>query len=484
MIGRHLIVLEDLAGVPLPDDNDAPREHDATRHGVADATNAIVGWPELDALEQRDAPPRFPTDALPTVLRDYVEAVAAATETPRDWGGMLSLAAVASVAQQHYAVDIPGKLHADPIGLGVGIVSPPATRKSEIFRAFSEPLVDIELARQNAWEEERQASTEEMVRKPRPRILHDDGGPEWLTTALAEQGGHAAVWSPEGSALAHACGRYSKGSGPKRVEVYLQAMAGDRVISDRCGPDGRHAHVRNPALTYAATLQPHVLDQIVSDSELRGRGFVGRIVWVLAPHGLGERVLVGLPAVKPELQRAYAEVLARLGEQPFDRDDERVRVRLGDAARAVYFDMLLEREPKLADGGELELLREWAGKLESLFCRIAGLAALVEGLREVDERNARRARAICRWALAHAKLALAAPIDPAVERVNVLQRWTSTRERFSKHEAHEALKGRDMFKTAETLDAPLRELVERGYIRRLGRRVQRGRPSALYEVRR
>ena len=87
--------------------------------------------------------PTFPVDALPSVLRDYVTAVAETTQTSPDMAAAASLAVLAICAQGKFVIS--GKKDwAEPLNLFVVIIAPPAERKSAVMTLMTFPLEDYE----------------------------------------------------------------------------------------------------------------------------------------------------------------------------------------------------------------------------------------------------------------------------------------------------------------------------------------------------
>ena len=73
--------------------------------------------------------------------------------------------------------------------------------------------------------------------------------------------------------------------------------------------------------------------------------------------------------------------------------------------------------------------------------------------------------------------------SPVVDDAAALLHWAAQRQQFSKRDTHHALDRR--FARADDLDAPLRELIERGWIHPDGKTQQKGRgrpPSPRFVV--
>src|SRR6266540_1123013 len=207
--------------------------------------------------------PPFPVQVLPAWVAEYVAAVATATQTPADLGGMLALAVLATLAAG--AVEIqPRPGWQEPLCLFVAVGMDAGACKSGVFTALTRPLADFErdqataalptiteqatlrrIAEQAAGHAEaaaskapadqaqdkqaeaiaRAAEAANLVVPPVPRWLVDDATPEALAGLLAAYG-RIALLSPEGDVFDQMAGRYNQAAGPN-LGVYLKGHAGD-----------------------------------------------------------------------------------------------------------------------------------------------------------------------------------------------------------------------------------------------------------------
>ena len=94
-------------------------------------------------------PPEFPVWALPGPIRDYVEALSTATQTPPDMAGVLSLGVLAMTAQGRYMVQVKQGWE-EPLCLYAVAVAPPGERKSAVISALTRPAIEYEAERRTA----------------------------------------------------------------------------------------------------------------------------------------------------------------------------------------------------------------------------------------------------------------------------------------------------------------------------------------------
>ena len=471
----------------------------------------------------------FPTDALSDWLRDYVEAEAEATQTPRALAGILALT-VCAVAASKVVVVRHGNSWSEPTNLYTVAVLLPAMRKSAVVAHMVAPLEDAELALVEAYRpaiaearevrrvieielkqarklaskaetaKDRAAALEKVKELAReleeypvpaePRLVLNDATPEKVASVLAEQGA-VAIMSPEGDVFEMMAGRYST-SGNPNLYVYLAGHAGDSIRVDRVGRDSES--VRNPALTIGLTVQPEVLHGLVSKPGFRGRGLLGRFLYVIPATALGRRK-IDPPAVPDEVSFNYGHAVRQLLDLSPREDGTRHAVTLSPDANAIFRDFQQEIEYRLADGGDFAGMRDWAGKLAGATLRLAGILHLTDHVEdpepwhsEITAETLTRAITLARFFAEHAKAAfLQMGADPRVADAIHVLRWIarSGRDEFSKRDAFEGIKGSTRFETVLDLDQSLKLLEAHGYIRTLDLppRSGPGRPkSPRYEV--
>jgi replicative DNA helicase len=492
------------------------------------ATAGPGGWEPPIPLGAASAVPPFPVEVLPGWLGQYVAAVATATQTPSDLGGMLALATLAAVAAG--AVEIqPRAGWQEPLCLFVAIGMDAGARKSGVFTALTRPLADFEgqqataalpaiteqatlrrIAEQAAVHAEaaaskapsdqaqdkqaeaiaRAADAANLVVPPVPRWLVDDATPEALAGLLATYG-RIALLSPEGDVFDQMAGRYNQAAGPN-LGVYLKGHAGDLLKVDRRGRPPEY--IQRPCLTIGLTVQPDVLQGLADRPGFRGRGLLARFLYSLPPSLVGHRQ-PGAPPVPPVLTDRYTVELQTLAASlttpasPTAGDGPTV-LTLDQAAGELLLDFERALEPRLAAGtGDLAHLAGWAAKLTGATCRIAALLHLAAHLRDgwarpVDAGTLAGAIRLAGYLTDHALATFdLMGADPRVDDARWLLEWINRtgRQQFTRRDAHQAARGR--FRKAADLDPPLALLVEHGYLRRVDPEPSRdphgrGRPAS------
>jgi putative DNA primase/helicase len=184
------------------------------------------------------------------------------------------------------------------------------------------------------------------------------------------------------------------------------------------------------------------------------------------------------------VSEAYATLVRKLADT-----ESGSLVRLDAGAKRCFDRWRAEVEAMLADGGQLELIRDWGGKLAGATARIAGVLHCVTDSPQVplSEDTIKAAVSISRYLIQHARYVLLGmshdEADVSVQAFHILN-WIRRHEPkvFGQRDAHQSLKGR--FSRAEDMALALKELESRGYIRR-GPKPQTsvGRPpSPVWEV--
>jgi hypothetical protein len=494
---------------------------------LADTTSGSDGrgWEPPIPLGATAAVPAFPVEVLPSWLREYVTAVATATQTPPDLAGMLALAVLATVAAGAVEVE-PRPGWREPLCLFVAVGMDAGARKSSVFTALTRPVADFEreqaaaalpaitetvtlrrIADQAAahaeaaaskapadQQEERQAEAiaraaeaANLVVPPVPRWLVDDATPEALAGLLATHG-RIALLSPEGDVFDQMAGRYSQ-AGPN-LGVYLKGHAGDLLKVDRRGRPPEY--IQRPCLTIGLTVQPEVLQGLASRPGFRGRGLLARFLYSLPASLVGRRQAGAPPVPEPVADRYNLELqtLAASLTAPASDDGPTVLALDQEAAELL---LALERdlEPRLAaDRGDLAHLAGWAAKLVGATCRLAGLLHLASHLRTgwaqpVSPDTFAAAIRLADYLVEHARAVFdLMGGDPRLDDARWLLDWISrtNRTQFSRRDAHVAAP-RSRFPKATDLEPALRLLEEHGYLRRVDAEPSRdsqgrGRPAS------
>jgi hypothetical protein len=463
-------------------------------------------WPELVPL---DAPnlPRLDLVHMPGWAGDYARAVAADTETPPELAAGMVLVACATAAARRLRVMVkPG--YFEPCNLWAVVALPPGNRKSAVQSAATAPLVAWERdqatimepeikritserktlearakeMRNKAAKEKDNGKAEEQAREAAdieaelpdipmlPQIWTSDATPERLGALLAEHGECMAWLSSEGGVFDLLQGRYSNGI--PNLDLVLKAHSGDAERVDRGSRPP--VFLKSPRLSIGLSPQPDVLRGLAAKPGFRGRGLLGRFLYLLPPSPLGFRRLESNP-VPEKVRDAYAAGLrAMLDWEPTTNEhgDELPHLlRLSNEAYTEWYAFAQAIEVQMQPGRELEHFTDWAGKAPGAAARLAGV---LHGIKHahgtpweasITAETMTAALEIMAVITRHSLAALdMMGADPTIAAARLVWDWIERgrQTRFTVREAFNALRG--TFPRVAMLRDALEALEERGYL--------------------
>ncbi len=476
--------------------------------------------------------PEFPTDVLPTWLRNYVEALSVFTQTPAGLSAGVVLVLIAVAIHKAFQIQ-PRPGWNEPLNIYWLGLAEPASRKSAIFQATKTPLDTFErieaermapvirqarskfeiLAKQrgefitsvakakDASERDhllRQIAEidEEIAANPvpaEPRKVVQDVTPERLGTLMLQNDGRIGVIDSEGDFLDIIGGRYAN-RGQANLGLFLKAHAGDDHRIDRGNRPSEH--LRRPAISFGVLAQPAVFDGLLAQPTFRGRGLLGRFLYDKPASNLGNRE-IDPPEVPFPIEDEYFRQMTRLLKLPVNRDDAGdiapATIVLPEDAAEIFREVRQGIETDLCEFGRLSSLLDWGGKISGQTARLAGIlhvADCVGNEREVSANCAKSAMQgaveLGRYYIEHAVVMFGLmggeKSKEASKRILHTIR-KSEFQTFTKRDLFEKVKG--TFPKAEDLDEPLRLLENHGFIADITRppsgKAGR-RPSPTYAV--
>jgi hypothetical protein len=418
-------------------------------------------WEPLTSKEL----PAFPVDALPAPVAAIVRATAEHTQTPADLAALSALGVLSAVALGT-VVNCGG--WQEEVALYLLAAMPSGDRKSSVLKIIVASLRQIEKERREAAAEsvralqnerailegkKRHLTKEAAKDSPKaadldevcerldeigepvlPRLLVDDATPEALGEQLWRHDS-IAVLAAESALMDNLVGRYSEG----RANFHLAcgAYSGEPTTIDRKGHEPRH--LERPLLTILLTVQPHVLEQLVSHETARSQGLVARFAYVRPLSRLGQR-RVNAPAVPISVIEAWDSVVRRVTRE-VPEPSRGPEITLTPGAAGLLTELQEQLEPRLGPSGDLHSIGDWVGRHHGRVARIAGLLHLCEhsANERISEETMLAAIKIGDYLLEHGKDALLGP-DARVRRALV---WFKDRARRGKatstvtqHELH------------------------------------------------
>jgi len=442
---------------------------------------------------------------LPPILGEFCEAVAEGLQVPFELVLINALSCVAVAGQRKFKVQVRPD-YTEPVNIYALAALPPGERKSATAEACKRPLIDWETeeqeeARENirntlserktlekAIEAKRakagNAKTPEDRRKlidevkaleaelpevpAAPRLLIDDVTPEAIPAFMERQQERAGIIEAEGGLFDILAGRYSKGV--PNLDAVLKCWSGEAVHVDR--KSGPPIVLHDPVLTICLSPQPEVVRGLADKPSFRGRGLLGRFLFLLPRSRVGKRKVEPLP-IPQTVQTRYAAKVRGLLFLPWalgsDGKPTSYLLQLAPDAYIEWVNFHRDVEATLGRGGELELIADWGGKLHGAAIRLAGLLHLVEHeaphLHPIGLGTMQQALGLAAVLIGHAKAAFALMgADPDIECAKHILAWIVDRrvDAFQAREAFQAVKGR--YSKMELVKAGLSILEERAYI--------------------
>lgn len=454
---------------------------------------------------------RFPVEALPDDIADYVTAVAESTQTPVDMAGVVSISMLSVCLQGKYRVQ--GKADwFEPLNTYALAIAPPSERKSAVQHMMLKPINEYEFQynqrnaalvesskMQKRVLERRQKALEDQVAKGKvdaeemekmaqevadfrevlPMQLYvDDITTEKLVSVISVNHGRAALISSEGGIFDTLAGIYTKNV---NIDVMLKGYSGDPIRVDRIGRESES--IMNPALTILLMAQPNVISEVLNNTTFRGRGLTARFLYCMPVSFVGSRRFQSKP-VPDEVYHRYERRVINLLEDEYPEKPETIT--LSYDAEKLLIAFAEEIEPKLVS--DYAELADWAGKLIGNTLRIAGLLCRAGTHRShefldvaepltVDGRTMENAIRLGRYFLNHAQAAYSVlPEDTMFKQAGRI--LTMLKERhLQEFDRRAAMRYCRTFRTVQEIQPVLDFLDDYGYIARQPEKtVSPGRP--------
>ncbi len=466
-------------------------------HRGVNSANSTSGW-DNPVIPVRAFAPEIPSNLLPAWVGEYVDALSQNTQTPPGMAAMIALSVIAICIQKRFEVSPYGDDYTEPLSLWTVTAMPPASRKTAIVNALTQPLVEWEAKQDESLKDkvvdvetkravnlkaidrlqgeaaktndsnERMMLIEEVNKLKAgtpeeiitPRLWTADCTPERLQGLMSEHGERMGLISDEGGIFEIMSGLYSDGRA--NLDVFLQGHAGSSVRVDR---GKRTVTLQKPALSFGLAVQPSVLREfgLGDKRRFRGIGTLARFLYCVPVSNIGQRDVKQRYHIPEMVKRTYkARIYELLKIQP--RLDEcgvetPQIINLSPDALSDWEAFAQFIESKQGEGSEYEYIQDWTGKLPGAALRIAGIfhvAEYGESSSEINQQNMEKALDLCQVLIPHAQIAFDTMIaDQAVDDAKVILKWiiNSGELVFKRSECHKAHHGR--FRKVDRLIAAL-----------------------------
>jgi len=350
----------------------------------------------------------WPDNVFPELFENFAKELSRSTETPIELSSMLILSTLAAATQKRYEVQIKPD-YSEPVNIWTVAILPPASRKSKVYAEVTLPLREWEVAKKLAVEPRIQSinskrkTMEARLKELRvqasktseckyellqqqienlerdmpevpgyPQLWTSDITPEHLGAIMAVNEEAMVVMSDEGCIFDILSGLYSDGKA--NIDLFLQAHSASPVRVDRGSRPP--VFMQKPVLTMGLTVQPSVIKNICSNKTFKGRGLLGRFLYVMPKSNIGFRTL-DEPSMEPSIKHRFHEAIKKLLEHPNNIEDEKKNLnplRMNPDGYAKWLEYAKAIELFMGkEMGHLSHITDWAGKLPGAIARIAGL---------------------------------------------------------------------------------------------------------------
>lgn len=393
------------------------------------------GWQAVqsDQTEPESVALPFPCGVFPPMLEQYLDSAAENVQVDRAMIGAAMLAACALCLQGRCKISYPsGSGHSEQLCLYLVIVGSPGERKSSAFAKAVLPVYRWQNARREVYKQElaeyetackikekesealeRQLGEKKITPEKRqqlgdeltnlrldqeelqppisPEILATDTTAEALSNLMERTGETAGIFSDEADFLKILAGLYNRGNAGN---LQLPLTAYDGAPFSRLRGKGT-MFLSRPLLSICLYAQPTLYEEIRSNSELQGRGLVGRLLFCVPRQMAGKRNVRKCVRIDKAAETAYCDLLGDFLDTP-QQPESTIPVILWehDAAEEML-DYLQTVENSMDDGNPMEQAKDYASKAGGVVLRIAGVLHMLwtqDATKPVSVETARRAK--------------------------------------------------------------------------------------------
>ena len=206
-----------------------------------------------------------------------------------------------------------------------------------------------------------------------PCLYMDDTTNAALEQELARNGGRMIIMSDEGDLFANMMGLYT--GGQHTLGALLKGHTGGSSKTHRVGRDPVHLPASN--LSILLMVQPIIIDTIMADPVMRGRGMNARFLYTMPKTRVGDRNIETAPAVPPKIDADYYNAVYSLyADNYITLEPKPKQLELKDSAQMAYmaYETVFERRLK----GDMKDIRDWGSKLGGEMLRLVGILHCAE----------------------------------------------------------------------------------------------------------
>lgn len=452
----------------------------------------------------------FPVKCLTPVLQNIVNEVADSVQVSSEMVACAALG-VLSIACLGTSVYIRQD-YSEPTQLYILISAAPSERKSAVLSILPRPINDLarSINKYKKEEKDRNDLKRAMLKKSLDKALakgkesearsiqaqmdeipdvklfltpYTDITMEALAIELSVNGGTGSIVTDEGALFNVLSGAYSQ---DPNIDVILQGYTGGRIHVGRVGRDT--VSIERAMLAILVAVQPQVLERLLSNEVLLGRGLCTRFLYSRPKSLIGHRNARTSKPVSADTAERYNHLIQRLAQQSFEGAQREIH--MDEQATELYYQWAEEVERNVGPGALWNgVANGWESKLVGNTIRIAGLLKMADSPNSshpINYEHFSSAIEIARYFVDQA-LALtgkASGLTPAAREV-LEEILAQSESPFSPYNLRQKLRYRKSFKEGAKVDQALACLAKAGYIRLTLPPPYAGtgrRPEATYEV--
>ncbi len=361
-----------------------------------------TNWTPPLPLEEEVFILAWPENVYPEPFNTFVQELSRSTETPIELSALLVLTIVATAVQRNFQIQIKADYY-EPLCLWALPILPPGERKSRVYAEVTLPLREWEAEQKKlaepkihsamskrktmevrlkelrskaakedgsqffALQQQIEDLEKEMLQVPTyPQLWTSDITPEHLGTIMSLNQESMAVLSDEGGIFDILSGLYSDGKA--NIDLFLQAHAASPSRVDRGSRDP--IFLNRPLLTMGLTVQPQIIKAICGNKTFRGRGLLGRFLYVMPKSRIGLRTLEE-PPISSKVIEEYKRAIKALFSF---HEQSLASLKLSQEAYQKWKEYAKLIEKMMGEEiARLNHITDWAGKLAGAIGRIAGL---------------------------------------------------------------------------------------------------------------
>ncbi len=473
---RLWLTADDLPGVPWPERGAKLREH---LEATAEAATAPHGQPPPPPLPEYQP---FPVHALPPVLREFVEQVAASVDCDPAFAALPALVVAGTAVGNALTVRTKRGYEQPPL-LWLLCVGDSGTGKSPAFTPAAKRAFCIDTALRDehrtamqrfeaalaAWEgEENPDPDREPVRPVRARFAVIDTTIERLTVESTTSPRGLAVLRDEADGWLSSFSQYKGKQGGSDMPNWLSMFEAGPVRYMRRTGEPKEVESDRAFVAVTGGIQPGVLARTLNDPAFVESGLAARIGFAYPPKHCPKWRDEEL---SDEAERRFGEVLDALRKLPFDPRNGPTAIRL-DVVALERFKRLNDEFAETAegiDGGPMAAVMpkavRFAVRLALVWwCVSEAAAGRDPGRGTVSDEAMAAGETLARWLVGEAERVYAMLAEsPDDRRVRQLAEWVKRAPRNGRATPRDLQRSNRKYATTTAAEAALDALVSAGY---------------------